>query len=106
MSNHNANIIGVDVSGEHLDGHRLRDGESRRFANDGRGIVRRTLLMGAWSASQRNPDLAAFHQRLLSAGKPRKVAQVAVVRKLVILANLLIEQDRLWQPTRPQPASA
>ena len=38
MSNHNANIIGVDVSGEHLDGHRLRDGESRRFANDGRGI--------------------------------------------------------------------
>ena len=40
MSNHNANIIGVDVSGEHLDGHRLRDGESRRFANDGRGSSR------------------------------------------------------------------
>ena len=76
----------------------------RRKIQGGRGIVRRTLLMGAWSASQTNPDLAAFYQRLLSAGKPRKVAQVAVVRKLVILANLLIEQDRLWQPTRPAPA--
>ena len=76
----------------------------RRKIQGGRGIVRRTLLMGAWSASQRNPDLAAFHQRLLSAGKPKKVAQVAVVRKLVILANLLIEQDRLWQPTRLAPA--
>ena len=76
----------------------------RRKIQGGRGIVRRTLLMGAWSASQRNPDLAAFYQRLLSAGKPRKVAQVAVVRKLVILANLLIEQDRLWQPTRLAPA--
>ena len=76
----------------------------RRKIQGGRGIVRRTLLMGAWSASQRNPDLAAFYQRLLWAGKPKKVAQVAVVRKLVILANLLIEQDRLWQPTRPAPA--
>ena len=37
MSNHNANIIGVDVSKEHLDGHRLRDGESPRVANDARG---------------------------------------------------------------------
>ncbi len=76
----------------------------RRKIQGGREIVRRALFMAARTASIHNPDLEVVYQRLLSAGKPDRVALVAVMRKLVILANLLIEQDRLWQPTRPAPA--
>ena len=39
-----------------------------------------------------------FYQRLCAAGKPPKVAITAVMRKLVILANTLITQQRLWEP--------
>jgi transposase len=46
----------------------------------------------------------AFYQRLHAAGKPAKAALIAVARKLVVLANTLINEDRLWQPQSPQYA--
>ena len=72
----------------------------KRAIKGGRPVVRRTLYMAAISAGVRgaNHNLAKVYQRLIAAGKPSKVAIVAVMRKLIILANALIAQDRLWQP--------
>ena len=61
--------------------------------------------MPALTASRNNPDLAAFYQRLVQAGKPPKLALVAVMRKLLLLAAALLRDDREWSPLRP-PAPA
>jgi hypothetical protein len=42
--------------------------------------------------------MKAFYQRLRAAGKAPKVALIAVARKLAVLANTLISDDRTWQP--------
>ena len=52
--------------------------------------------MPALVAARFNPDLKTVYQRLISAGKPPKVALTALMRKLVILANALLRDDRLW----------
>jgi transposase len=79
----------ADQSGE-------RDGV--RVIWGGRKAVRRILYLAALSAVRFNPDMKAFRQRLKSVGKPSKLILIAVARKLVILANTLIHQDRTWQP--------
>jgi len=62
----------------------------------GRAHLRRPLYMAALSAIRSNPDLKRFHQRLTENGKPPKVAITAVMRKLLVLANSLIAQNRKW----------
>jgi transposase len=69
-----------------------------RHIKGGRAHVRRALYMAALSASRFNPTLKQFHDRLIAAGKEAKVAITAVMRKLVILANTLVSEDRLWEP--------
>lgn len=76
----------------------------QRRIRGGRASARRTLYMAALTAAHHNPDLAAFHQRLIAKGKAQKVALTAVMRKLIVLANTLISQDREWQPKPPTPA--
>jgi len=58
--------------------------------------------MPALVAAQHNPDLRRKYEALLARGKPRKVALTAVMRKLLVLANALVQQDRTWtvQPPR------
>ena len=63
----------------------------------GRGDLRRALYLPALSAARFNPDLKAVYDRLRAKGKPAKLALVAVMRKLVILANVLVRDDRIWQ---------
>ena len=63
----------------------------------GRGDLRRALYRPALSAARFNPDLKAVYDRLRAKGKPAKLALVAVMRKLVILANVLVRDDRIWQ---------
>jgi len=63
----------------------------------GRPAVRRILYLAALSATRFNADMKAFYNRLRNNGKPPKLALVAVARKLVVLANTLIGQDRTWQ---------
>ena len=70
----------------------------------GRTKIRTALYLAALSAQSCNNDLRAFYRRLLEKGKAPKAARLAVARKLLILANTLIAEDRLWQPTRPQTA--
>ena len=64
----------------------------------GRGDVRRALYMPALNAIRHNPDMRRTYERLVAAGKPAKVAIVAVMRKLLILANTLLAEGRPWEP--------
>lgn len=75
-------------------------GEMRgqRRIKGGRAHVRSALYMAAVAASRCNPDLKAFYGRLRTAGKAEKLALTAVMRKLALLANTLIREDRHWTP--------
>lgn len=68
----------------------------------GRGGVRRSLYMAALSASRHNSCLKTFYDRLIGNGKLFKVAITAVMRKLVVLANTLLTEDRHWMPETPK----
>lgn len=74
--------------------------EGKRRIKGGRAFVRSTLYMAALAAVRCNPDLKAFFQRL-SSTYPKKYALTAVMRKLVVLANTLLKENRPWQPIRP-----
>jgi transposase len=69
-----------------------------RHIKGGRAMVRTGLYFAALTASQYNPQLAQTYKRLRAAGKKAKVALTAIMRKLVILANTLITEDRPWTP--------
>ena len=72
----------------------------------GRARARRLLYMPALAAICYNPDLRVKYRQLVAQGKPRKVAVIAVMRKLLVLANALLGQDRCWLPERPGRDSA
>ena len=74
------------------------DRRGLRRIKGGRPHVRQALYMAAVSAARCNPDLKAFYERLRAKGKEAKLALTAVMRKLVILANTLIREDRHWTP--------
>ena len=57
--------------------------------------------MSTLSAIRWNPVIQTYYQRLRAAGKAAKVAITAVMRKLLILANALIRDDRKWAETAP-----
>ena len=72
-----------------------------RRVHGGRAIIRNGMYLAALSACRANPDLRAFHQNLQNAGKKPKVALIAVARKLLILANTLVAENRQWAKTQP-----
>jgi len=65
------------------------------------GGVRNALYMPALVAIRHNLHLAETYRKLVDAGKPAKLAIAAIMRKLVILANALIRDDRTWAKTAP-----
>ena len=71
----------------------------RRSVWGGRARVRSALYMGALVGSRRNPVLREFYQRLLEAGKPKKVALTACMRKLLIILNSMMRTGQRWNPT-------
>lgn len=77
----------------------------QRHIQGGRARVRRSLYMAALSAIRHAPPLKAKYQRLVKAGKPRKVAIVAIMRNLIVLANHLIAENRTWAPEPPRNAA-
>ena len=77
------------------------DANGPRRIRGGRAQPRRALYWAALSAARHNPDLAIFYKRLRDNGKKPKVALTAVMRKIVVLSNSLLREDRLWQPTPP-----
>ena len=70
----------------------------RRSIWGGRSRVRSVLYMGALTASRCNPAIRDFYHRLLVAGKPKKVALTACMRKLLIIMNSMVKNDQRWDP--------
>ena len=70
----------------------------RRIVWGGRGRVRAALYMSTLVAIKHNPVLRPFYERLLAAGKPKKVALTACMHKLVLILNALLRQGAAWQP--------
>ena len=68
----------------------------KRAIFGGRPDVRRVLFMAALVASRHNPVIKAFYQRLLAAGKPKKVALVACMRKLLTILNAMVRSGKQW----------
>jgi transposase len=68
----------------------------KRAIFGGRPDVRRVLFMAALVASRHNPVIKAFYQRLLAAGKPKKVALVACMRKLLTILNAMVRTGKPW----------
>lgn len=71
----------------------------KRMIHGGRAPVRTALYMGALVATRHNPVIKAFYQRLLAAGKPKKVALTACMRKLLIILNAMVRQQAPWSAT-------
>lgn len=75
----------------------------RRTIWGGRAAVRAALYMAAIVASRHNPVIRAFYQKLVAAGKLKKVALVACMRKLLVILNAMLKHDKPWHH-QPQPA--
>lgn len=70
----------------------------KSFISGGRAAVRSTLFMAALVASRHNPELKAFRDRLVAAGKPKIVAIIAVARKLLTILNAILRDKQKWHP--------
>lgn len=68
----------------------------KRCVQGGRSNVRSVLYMSALVAARHNPAIKAFYERLLAAGKMKKVALTASMRKLLVIANAMIKNNTKW----------
>lgn len=66
----------------------------QRTIHGGRAVLRRALYMAALVATRWNPVIKAFYARLLAAGKPKKVALVACMRKLLTILNAMMKASK------------
>ena len=71
--------------------------KGRSFIGGGRADVRTALFLGAMVAARHNPQLKAFRDRLVAAGKPKLVALVATARKLLTILNAILRDRTPWQ---------
>jgi transposase len=85
----------VGVAPHAADSGKLR---GKRIVWGGRASVRHVLYMAALSACRFNPVIRMFYQRLVAAGKPRKVAIVACMRKLLVVLNAIVRDGSPWNP--------
>ena len=79
----------------------------KRSVWGGRAQVRSTLYMATLVATRFNPVIKSFYTRLCEAGKPKKVALTASMRKLLTILNIMVRDRAPWDPTRhTQPAES
>lgn len=71
--------------------------KGKSFIGGGRGKVRAVLFMAALVATRYNPALKTFCDRLVDAGKPKIVAVVATMRKLLTILNAIIRDNKPWK---------
>jgi len=69
----------------------------RSFTGGGRRSVRTVIFMAAMVGKRCNPVLKAFYERLITAGKPKMVAIIAVARKLLTILNAILRDKNPWQ---------
>ena len=68
------------------------------YIRGGRSVPRKALYMAALSASHARCTFAGFYKQLLNAGKPPKVALVALMRKMILTINAMMKKDEFWCP--------
>jgi transposase len=85
----------VGVAPFNHDSGRLR---GKRFIQGGRYEVRSVLYMATLSATRYNPIIHTFYEHLLAAGKAKKVAIVACMRKLLTMLNAMLRDMQAWNP--------
>ena len=73
--------------------------KGKRRVWGGRSDVRSVLHMATLVAVRHNPVMKCFYERLCKAGKPKKVALTACMRKLLVILNTMVKSDTHWQPT-------
>lgn len=78
--------------------------KGKRLVWGGRAPVRAALFMGALVAARRNPVIRAFYARLVIAGKPKKLALTACMRKLLTILNAMVRTNTGWWTCAPPPA--
>jgi transposase len=71
--------------------------KGHRKIQGGRHQVRTVLFMAVMSAIQSNPVFKSYYGKLVSAGKPKKVALIACVRKMVIVLNSMLRDGVMWE---------
>jgi len=74
--------------------------EGRRKIRGGRFDIRKLLYMAALVASKHNPDIKEYYDGLLARGKLKKVALVAVMRKIICTLNAMVRDNKPWQCTK------
>ena len=84
----------VGVAPINRDSGRFR---GRRTTWGGRATVRSALYMAALVASRHNPIIRSFYQRLLAAGKPKKLALTACMHKLLTILNAMLRTRQPWK---------
>ena len=77
----------------------------KRAVWGGRARVRGALYMGTLSATRYNPFIRDFYQRLLAHGKPKTVALVACMRKLLVILNSMLKHRSPWRGITPAVVS-
>jgi transposase len=77
----------------------------KRLVWGGRAPVRAALFMAALVGTRCNPVLRAFYHRLLAAGKPKKVALTACMRKLLTILNAMMRTNTSWRHIDPSPTT-
>ena len=70
----------------------------RRAIAGGRTSVRAVLYMAALTATRRRSPFRAFYDQLTARGRPKKVALVAVMRKLLTILNAILRDHAPWRP--------
>ena len=80
--------------------------KGKSFIGGGRAPVRAALFVGALVAARHNPELRAFRDRLVQAGKPKLVALVATARKLLTILNAIVRDGRPWEEGHAHHAHA
>ena len=73
--------------------------KGKRKVQGGRAQVRTVLFMAMMSAIQCNPVFKQKYQHLLAQGKPKKVALIACVRKMVVILNSMVRDGKKWAVT-------
>jgi transposase len=78
----------------------------KRFISGGRASVRNAVYMASHAARKWNPALKVFADRLEEAGKPAKVVLIAVARKLLVIANAILRDQKPWRDTTANSVAA
>ena len=79
--------------------------DGKRPVRGGRSQVRKVLYMAALVATRSNPVIHPFYIRLLKRGKPKKLALVACMRKLLTILNDMVRRQEKWMPSKEKGAT-